>query len=137
MIVFFLRETQWHFLVKRVLKLDILRGMTISHIWHNHIITPKIAVKRKLRTFFYVYVGMLLWYLERNSINLRMLSKKYSIIDQQIARHFVHYIECLYPPPSLLWTQINNPCSLLTLNQPRKRVVILANREILILVPLV
>ena len=30
------------------------------------------------------------------------MSKIYFIIDQQIARHFVHYSECLDNPPSLL-----------------------------------
>ena len=30
------------------------------------------------------------------------LNKTYFKIDQHIARHFVHFSECLYHPPSLL-----------------------------------
>ena len=37
------------------------------------------------------------------------LNKRYFIIDQQIARHFVHYSECLSNPPSLYATQMINP----------------------------
>ena len=34
--------------------------------------------------------------------NHMYMSKRYFIIDQQIARHFVHYSKCLDNPPSLL-----------------------------------
>ena len=38
------------------------------------------------------------------------LDKIYSIIDQQIAMHFVQYDKCLSNPPSLLHaTKIDNP----------------------------
>ena len=33
--------------------------------------------------------------------------KRYFIVVQQIARHFVHYRECLYHPPSLLCNSNN------------------------------
>ena len=35
--------------------------------------------------------------------------KRYFIIDQQIARHFVHYIEYPYDPLPFYATQIINP----------------------------
>ena len=35
--------------------------------------------------------------------------KRYFIIDQQIARHFVHYSEYHYNPPSLLCNSNNKP----------------------------
>ena len=37
------------------------------------------------------------------------LVKKYSIIDQQIVRHFVHYCECLFHPLPFSATQTTNP----------------------------
>ena len=36
------------------------------------------------------------------------LFKRYLLIDQQIARNFVHYSDCLSNPPSLLSTQLIN-----------------------------
>ena len=36
-------------------------------------------------------------------------NKRYSTIDQQIARHFVHYNECLYHPLPFYTTQTMNP----------------------------
>ena len=36
-------------------------------------------------------------------------NKKYFLIDQQIARHFVHYSKCLYNPLPFNATQIDNP----------------------------
>ena len=36
-------------------------------------------------------------------------TKRYFLIDQQIARHFVHYSECLYHPLIYYATQIINP----------------------------
>ena len=44
--------------------------------------------------------SLILTYLSHSP--LLSLSKRYLIIDQQIARLFVNYSECLYNPPSLL-----------------------------------
>ena len=70
----------------------------------------------------------------------RHLNKRYFIKDQQIARNFVHYSESLYPPHSLLTnaTKKNNPflTSKILANHD-KGCLILANREILILLNVV
>ena len=54
------------------------------------------------------YVPILL---EIPTLPQHTLSKTYFIIDQQIARHFVHYSECIYHPPSLLCNSYNQPFS--------------------------
>ena len=58
---------------------------------------------------------------------LKLLHKRYFMIDQQIARKLVYYSECLSNPPSLLS------------NSNNFRVGSLANRKILLLlnIPLV
>ena len=61
--------------------------------------------------------------------------KRYFIIDQQIACHFVHYSECLYQPPSHLCNSNNQPFSWFKdLSQSRSKFGILAIRGIFILV---
>ena len=47
-------------------------------------------------------------YLIQNKELQKYPNKRYSIIDQQIARHFVHYTECLYHHPSLLYNSYNS-----------------------------
>ena len=39
---------------------------------------------------------------KNDQVSLNDFDKKYFIIDQQIARHFLQYNECLSNPPSLL-----------------------------------
>ena len=64
------------------------------------------------------------------------------MIDKKIARHFVHYSECLYNPLPIYATQIINPFLDLIKDLSQSRYLdkgILDSREILILlnVPLV
>ena len=64
----------------------------------------------------------------------KFLEKRYLIIDQQIALHFVHCSECLYYPPSLLYNSNNQPFLYFKdLIQSRERVRFLVNQGILIL----
>ena len=50
--------------------------------------------------------------------SLRVEKKRYFMIDQQIAQHYLHYSKCLYHPPSLVCDSNDKPISYFQETQP-------------------
>ena len=109
--------------IKKILDNDLKKWpkLTLSNV-----VYPFFGINKNLLIIFNVAQGSVCiisgypW-IQRNCLkilNLMIQDKRYFIIDQQIASHFVHYSECLYYPLPLYATQIINHFLTSRISQP-------------------